>query len=118
MNKKVTPITMIIGRIIFLMIKLLKWIHWLLLFLWTYKGSEDAKIFFVPYVSRKNRASQINRSTPGHLELIVLPLLVSTISLGCMSPLERTDDSNKVLVEYSSPEDYRGVAGTVKVTYS
>lgn len=70
------------------------------------------------FLSRKNRASKINRSTPGLCELTVLPLLVSTISLGRMSSLGRTAGFKKVLVEHTTPEEYRGVAGTVKVTYS
>ena len=70
------------------------------------------------FLSRKNRASKINRSTPGLRELTVLPLLVSTISLGCVSSLGRTEASTKVLVEHTTSENYRGVAGTVKVTYS
>ncbi len=49
---------------------------------------------------------------------MAVPELVSTISLGCMSSLERTLDSNKVLVEPSSFVDCRGLAGTTKVTYS
>ena len=49
---------------------------------------------------------------------MVQPLLVSTISLGRVSPLGRTEDSKKVLVEHTTPEEHRGVAGTVKVTYS
>ena len=45
---------------------------------------------------------------------MVQPLLVSTISLGRMSSLGRTNDSNKILVEPSSHEDRRGLAGTAK----
>jgi hypothetical protein len=70
------------------------------------------------HLSRKNRASKINRGSHGLCELTVLPLLVSTISLGRVSPLGRTNDSKKVLVEHTVSEEYRGVAGTVKVTYS
>lgn len=105
----------------------LKWNHWVLLISWSYKGSEGAGTLFVlaisqkwkkmSYLSRKNRASQINRSTPGLRELTVLPLLVSTISLGRMSSLGWITGSEKVLVEHTTPEEYRGVAGTVKVTY-
>ena len=68
------------------------------------------------YLSRKNRASKINRSSPGPGELTVLLLLVSTISLGQTSTLKQMAGSEKILVQASLMERYRGVAGTVKVT--
>ena len=48
----------------------------------------------------------------------MLLLLVSTISLGLASTLESISRSKKTLVQAFSTERYRGVAGTVKVTYS
>ena len=68
-------------------------------------------------VSRKDRASKINRSSPGLRRSRVLLLLVSTISLGCHSSLGCTDESQKVLVGHTTSVDCRGLAGTVKVTY-
>ncbi len=49
---------------------------------------------------------------------MVQPLLVSTISLGRVSSLGRTDDSNKILVEPSSFGDRRGLVDTAKLTTS
>ncbi|OLS27991.1 MAG: hypothetical protein ThorAB25_19530 [Candidatus Thorarchaeota archaeon AB_25] len=69
-------------------------------------------------LSRKDRASKINRGSSGLCELTVHPLLVSTISLGQTSTLEQMPSSEKILVQASFTERYRGVAGTVKVTYS
>jgi len=69
------------------------------------------------YVSRKDRASKINRSTPGLRELAVLSLLVSTISLGCHSSKRSTFATHKLLVDHATFVECRGLAGTVKVTY-
>ena len=67
-------------------------------------------------LSRKDRASKINRGSSGLCELTVHPLLVSTISLGQTSTLKQMAGSEKILVQASLMERYRGVAGTVKVT--
>lgn len=69
-------------------------------------------------LSRKNRASEINRSTHAPDRSMSQICLVSTISLGRVSSLGRTFTPHKILVSHPSFENSRGVAGTVKVTYS
>jgi hypothetical protein len=45
-------------------------------------------------------------------------LIVSTTSLRSCNPLGSTDELNNILVIVSLKNEHRGVAGTVKVTYS